>query len=193
VSRLSIYSFAMLTSMYSIRRRFSQNEQDAAYMTLGLLPTLAEQVLDGMDVEALTRELQSRSRSTVSPLPAVVHAPPLDPPLSDSTGESKREDDANAPGRESSELAGSTPSLISYPTLGQKLWDATTSGVDSSMLASMDMSQSTQSWMEDFSSRGAPKLTPAPPGSTSSTSEDLSAVSGYRPRLGIVHEADLLA
>jgi peroxin-3 len=145
-------------------------------MTLGLLPTLAEQVLDGMDVEALTRELQGRSRTAASPLPPVVHAPPPDPPLSDSTGKSERGDAPGANEREGSELAGSTPSLLSYPTHAQGLSDTSTSAIDSSMLASVDMSKSTHSWVQDFSSQNAPNPAGTPSGSTTGNSEDLSAV-----------------
>ena len=48
----------------SLRRRFQQNQEDCAFTLLALLPTLAKQVLDELDVEALTAELQRRAEET---------------------------------------------------------------------------------------------------------------------------------
>ena len=47
----------------SLRRRFDQNLQDVSFTTMALLPRLAAHILDGMDVESVTRELQSQSRA----------------------------------------------------------------------------------------------------------------------------------
>ena len=49
--------------MSSLRRRFLQTQDDISFTILALLPTLSEQILSEMDVEALTNELQSLSRS----------------------------------------------------------------------------------------------------------------------------------
>jgi len=58
----------------SLQRRFQQTQDDASYTVLALLPTLSEQILRTMDVEALTDELQSRAKSRNS-----VQSPPLPP------------------------------------------------------------------------------------------------------------------
>lgn len=47
----------------SLRRRFDQNLQDVSFTIMALLPTLAAHVLEGMDVESVTQELQSHSRT----------------------------------------------------------------------------------------------------------------------------------
>ncbi|GJE93441.1 peroxin-3 domain-containing protein [Phanerochaete sordida] len=46
----------------SIYRRFTQNEQDIQFTIMTMLPTLHEQILEGMDVEAITAELQEMVR-----------------------------------------------------------------------------------------------------------------------------------
>jgi peroxin-3 len=48
---------------FSLRRRFQQTQDDVSYTALALLPTLGDQILETMDVEALTRELQARSKA----------------------------------------------------------------------------------------------------------------------------------
>jgi peroxin-3 len=45
----------------SLRRRFQQTQEDVSYTILALIPTLSEQILDQMNIEALTQELQTRS------------------------------------------------------------------------------------------------------------------------------------
>lgn len=49
----------------SLRRRFQTAADDVSFTVLAVLPTLAEQVMEGMDVEALTQELQTRSKARV--------------------------------------------------------------------------------------------------------------------------------
>ena len=46
-----------------LKRRFQTAQEDVSYTVLALLPTLAEQIMQGMDVESLTQELQARSRA----------------------------------------------------------------------------------------------------------------------------------
>lgn len=46
----------------SLRRRFQQTQDDVSYTVMALLPTLGDQILEYMDVEAITKELQSRSK-----------------------------------------------------------------------------------------------------------------------------------
>lgn len=50
----------------SLRRRFQSTHDDACFTIIALIPTLASQVLEDMDVEALTIELQSMSRASRS-------------------------------------------------------------------------------------------------------------------------------
>ena len=47
--------------MHSLKRRFLQTHETTSYTILALLPTLSAQILTEMNVEALTKELQSRS------------------------------------------------------------------------------------------------------------------------------------
>jgi peroxin-3 len=66
------------TLLQSLRTRFVQSQEDVAYTILALLPTLSSQVLKEMDIDALTRELQvrSRARSARAHLSAVASRPP---------------------------------------------------------------------------------------------------------------------
>ncbi|KAF8334407.1 Peroxin-3-domain-containing protein [Amanita rubescens] len=47
----------------ALKRRFQTAQEDVSYTVLALLPTLAEQIMEGMDVESLTQELQARSKA----------------------------------------------------------------------------------------------------------------------------------
>lgn len=47
-----------------MRRRFRQNAQDTSFTIMTYLPLLSKHILDEMDVEALTAELQSLSRAS---------------------------------------------------------------------------------------------------------------------------------
>ncbi|KAJ8475238.1 hypothetical protein ONZ45_g15682 [Pleurotus djamor] len=50
----------------NLKRRFHTNQQNVSYTVLALISTLSEQISEGMDVEAVTSELQSlSSRKTV--------------------------------------------------------------------------------------------------------------------------------
>ncbi|CAA7263389.1 unnamed protein product [Cyclocybe aegerita] len=64
----------------SLRRRFQQSQEDTSFTILALLATLSEQILQTMDVEALTKELQVRSRARNAVL-ASVPILPLNPPI----------------------------------------------------------------------------------------------------------------
>ncbi|KAF9225065.1 hypothetical protein BS17DRAFT_731904 [Gyrodon lividus] len=50
----------------SLRRRFQTTHDDVCFTVMALIPTLASQILEDMDVEALTNELQSVSRASRS-------------------------------------------------------------------------------------------------------------------------------
>lgn len=65
-----------------MRKRFQQNVQDISFTIMTYMPLLSEHILDEMDVEALTAELQSLSRTVEvrrSPL-AVARKGPTVPP-----------------------------------------------------------------------------------------------------------------
>ncbi|KAF9447254.1 hypothetical protein P691DRAFT_707094 [Macrolepiota fuliginosa MF-IS2] len=47
----------------NLRRRFQQTQDDVSYTIMALLPTLGDQILENMDVEVITQELQSRSKA----------------------------------------------------------------------------------------------------------------------------------
>jgi len=47
----------------SLRKRFQQNMQDISFTIMGFMPLLSENILNEMDVEALTAELQTLSRT----------------------------------------------------------------------------------------------------------------------------------
>lgn len=52
----------------NMERRFEQNQKDATFTTLALLPSVATQILDKYDVEAVKKELQAlRTPSTPAP------------------------------------------------------------------------------------------------------------------------------
>ncbi|KAI6041654.1 Peroxin-3 [Pisolithus marmoratus] len=62
----------------SLRQRFQSTHDDACFTIMALIPTLATQILEEMDVESLTDELQSLStssgaRSPAQPPPPHVH------------------------------------------------------------------------------------------------------------------------
>ncbi|KAG2128811.1 Peroxin-3-domain-containing protein [Suillus cothurnatus] len=48
----------------ALRRRFQTTHDDACFTIMALIPTLAEQILEEMDVESLTNELQSLSHTS---------------------------------------------------------------------------------------------------------------------------------
>ncbi|KAF8554544.1 hypothetical protein OG21DRAFT_1051916 [Imleria badia] len=50
----------------NFRRRFQSTHDDVCFTIMALIPTLASQILEDMDVEALTNELQSISRTSRS-------------------------------------------------------------------------------------------------------------------------------
>lgn len=50
-----------------MRKRFQQNRQDISFTIMTYLPLLSKHILDDMDVEALTAELQSLSRAAKAP------------------------------------------------------------------------------------------------------------------------------
>lgn len=47
----------------SLHRRFQQTQDDVSFTVMALLSTLGDQILENMDVEAITSELQARSKT----------------------------------------------------------------------------------------------------------------------------------
>ncbi|KAG1831685.1 Peroxin-3-domain-containing protein [Suillus subalutaceus] len=107
----------------ALRRRFQSTHDDASFTIMALIPTLAEQILEEMDVESLTNELQSLSR-TSRPRSRFQH------PESHSESEVSSASDVHSD-------AGSA-SLSSYSCI-----DGETSS---------NMAASTDSWVDRFSS-----------------------------------------
>lgn len=54
----------------SLRRRFEQNQTDCTYTVLALLPTAAEDILEALPVEELTKELQKKRAERLARLNA---------------------------------------------------------------------------------------------------------------------------
>ncbi|KAG7446138.1 uncharacterized protein BT62DRAFT_895376 [Guyanagaster necrorhizus] len=52
-----------------LKRRFRQTHEDISYAVLALIPTLSEQIMEGMDVEALIQELQNFGKARLVPSP----------------------------------------------------------------------------------------------------------------------------
>jgi hypothetical protein len=60
---LGNYSFHA-QELSSLRRRFRQNQEDVSYTIMALMPTLSKHILEEMDVEGITREIQSISKAS---------------------------------------------------------------------------------------------------------------------------------
>lgn len=59
-----------MTQKRSLRRRFEQNQTDCTYTVLALLPTAAEDILEALPVEELTKELQKKRAERMARLNA---------------------------------------------------------------------------------------------------------------------------
>ncbi|KAJ5104969.1 Peroxin-3 [Penicillium alfredii] len=55
---------------HSLRRRFEQNQTDCTYTVLALLPTAAENIIEALPVEELTKELQKKRAERLARLNA---------------------------------------------------------------------------------------------------------------------------
>ncbi|KAH9903279.1 Peroxin-3 [Cubamyces lactineus] len=73
----------------NLRRRFEQNQQDISFTVMALLPTLGAHILQEMDVEGVTQELQSYSRASKERLEI---QPPSVPSESSSVDHSRGQD-----------------------------------------------------------------------------------------------------
>jgi len=52
-----------IKTAFSLHRRFQQTQDDVSFTVMALLSTLGDQILENMDVEAITSELQARSKT----------------------------------------------------------------------------------------------------------------------------------
>ncbi|KAF9531246.1 Peroxin-3-domain-containing protein [Crepidotus variabilis] len=145
----------------TLKKRFHQSQEDASWTVLALLPTLSEQILESMDVETLTNELQSRSksRSTVGPSGLVSS---VQPQIQTGAPQRSRPTSGVSSGIE----------VVNRETSDE----STTSDVRlSSSFVSASGSVS-QSWVDSPAASGS-RNSPAPPASvTSSTAESLEDV-----------------
>lgn len=72
-------SLTVNVGIISLRRRFQQNQQDCTFHIEALLPTLATNILEGLDVEGITFQLQ-QARTTKPSLPLPPTQTHLDTP-----------------------------------------------------------------------------------------------------------------
>jgi peroxin-3 len=152
---------------HSLRRRFKQNKDDTLYTLMALMPTLGEQILQDMDVEAVIHELQSTSKRVphIRPHPQPERTLPL-------AIQSTRplDSDHDAPSE-----AGS---LSSISASGRGYGDGHGSGVES-------VGESALSWVDQFSapSTSASPLSQAQPlrSSTDMSSHPLPNVDSPGP------------
>lgn len=56
----------MLTGCPSLRRRFEQNQEDCTFTVLALLPTATTNILEAMNTEKITYDIQQMKGSTVT-------------------------------------------------------------------------------------------------------------------------------
>lgn len=94
----------------NLRRRFLQNQEDCNFTIMALLPTLASQILDTINVESISRELQAQSkrglamRETMAPQRDSDGAGPGDAPVDAPSTEG-----SDAPAESPRNAAGETP------------------------------------------------------------------------------------
>ncbi|KAL5497833.1 PEX3 [Sanghuangporus vaninii] len=171
-------SIQMQKARENLRRRFQQNQEDVVFTVMTHLRTLEKAVIEGMDVETVTQELQSRSRlSRTATANARAHSP--NPPPSESSLSSSVEF-----GNPSSIIAPSPSGQargndVESPTSTDASAAAGSSalsgsGMDESIISGVSGSASTQtqSWVQDFGStnQGPPLSIPAPSSQRESSS-----------------------
>ncbi|KDQ56756.1 hypothetical protein JAAARDRAFT_36244 [Jaapia argillacea MUCL 33604] len=135
------------TARENLRRRFEQNQQDIAYTVMALIPTLGKHILEEMDVERLTLELQERSRASktqLRPVPTPSEESSLASSV-DSIALQQQQDDT----RSVSDIGSA--SVVSNP-----------GNDDNGLSGPSHLEQSSQSWVEQFTA-SASQLSPPPP------------------------------
>lgn len=142
--------------LYSLRKRFGQNQQDVSFTIMALLPTIGAQIIEGMNVEEITEQLQSQSRAAKR---AELQFPPAP---SDSSASSGAE--IQVPVEDAKSDNGSV-SVVSAPSQNG---GASTSDLNASM------TNSSLSWVDQFS-QSTSAHSPQPP------HEHSSQASGSEP------------
>lgn len=126
-------------TLLSLRQRFRQNQDDVSFTVMTQLAILRKHIMNGMDVESLTRELQTKSRSNLGRTRSPDSAP----------SESSLSSSINVTHEQRSqeftiEIASSlgTGSIIDM-----------SSGLDGSVLSAPSVSTQEQSWVDDLNSQ----------------------------------------
>ncbi|EJD01903.1 uncharacterized protein FOMMEDRAFT_147078 [Fomitiporia mediterranea MF3/22] len=139
----------MQKSRENLRRRFTQNQEDIMFTIMAHLRTLENAILEGMDVEGVTQELQSRSRLARTAVRA--HSP--NPPLSDSSLASSVEfSQPSSPIPPSHRRDGGSGESRTGPGTSTAGCSNGLSGMEESMVSTASTSQG-QSWVQDFGSQ----------------------------------------
>jgi peroxin-3 len=107
-----------------LKRWFENNQQNVSFTIMALLPTIGEHIIEGMDVEGLTNELQEKSRASKLVRNSRPVSPESQPPKLSLTDADTRSD------MESSVIS-------STPEVGTTLGDSTQSWVDGFSLRSL--------------------------------------------------------
>ena len=107
----------------SLRRWFENNQQNVSFTIMALLPTIGEHIIEGMDVEGLTNELQEKSRASKLARNSRPISPESQPPQNTPSDTDTRSD------------VGSSI-ISSFQELNTTLGDSTQSWVDGFSLRS---------------------------------------------------------
>jgi len=107
----------------SLKKWFENNQQNVSFTIMALLPTIGEHIIEGMDVEGLTNDLQEKSRASRLVRDSRPESPENQPPKSTPADTDARSD------MESSIIS-------SAPEVGTTLGDSTQSWVDGLSLGS---------------------------------------------------------
>jgi peroxin-3 len=107
----------------SLRKWFENNQQNISFTIMALLPTIGEHIIEGMDVEGLTNELQEKSRASK----LARNSRPMSP-------ESRLPQHTPADTDAGSDMGSSI--ISSAPDVGTTLGDSTQSWVDEFSLRS---------------------------------------------------------
>jgi peroxin-3 len=153
----------------SLRRWFENNQQNVSFTVMALLPTIGEHIIDGMDVEGLTNDLQEKTRASRFSRNSSPASPESQPPKHAPT-------DADARSDMESSIVSSVPEANT--TLG----DSTQSWVDGFSLSSLR--ENSNGEREPSNSLGASMIKSVAATSTSSQAESsTSAVRSYPAHL----------
>jgi peroxin-3 len=155
----------------SLRRWFENNQQNVSFTIMALLPTVGERIIEGMDVEGLTNDLQEKSRASRLARNSGLMSPESQPPKYTPTDTDARSD-----------MGSST--ISSVQEVGTTLGDSTQSWVDGYSLRSSRENFNGEA--EPSNSLGASMIESIATTSTSSQAE--SSTSAVRKCLEHVSE-----